>query len=1015
MSTAYHPETDGQSEKTIRTLKDMLRAYVIDFGKGWKRHFPLVEFFYNNNYHASIKAASFEALYGRKRKPLEFQIGDRVMLKVSPQKGVIQFGKRGKLNLWYIGPFKILKRVGLVAYKLELPEELRIPGLKRKIYHNVVPSDWSASLKELDLAGFEVGPSLKSYEQQRECLVEQIATDYESWSQRIRLYCRGKENGVYILQSIDQDPFQLGVTRDTLGTTPEGGFLGPERARTYDDLNDNEKKRFDADVRATNIVLQGLPKDIYKLINHNIEAKAIWDNVKMLLAGSELTKEDRESQLYDEFERFKDALDGQIVVPNVQGRQNQNQWNFARGNGVAVLEGFDSERMNKSFPADECDAFDSDVDDEPTAQSIFMANLSSAGPTNLQASSSDASILSEVVQIVLWVYYIEGLGHNLFSVGQFCDLDLEVTFRKHTCFVWDLDGVDLIKGSHVNDYSKFTWVKFLRSKDETPAFVINLLKQLQVSLNKTVRFVRTDNGTEFVNKDLTDFYESVVITHEKTIPRTPQQNVIVERRNRTLVEAAQTILIFSKAPLFLWVEAVATACYTQNRSLIHTLHNKTPYELVHDKKLDISFLRIFGALCYPTNDSEDLGKLKAKADIQDIGLMEVSSHATMKSRELDRFGRMGKISAHSRCAMIIALKWIYKVKLDEYGDVLKNKARLVAKGYRQEEGLILPTSFARSPDLKTIRIFLANAEPTTHEVYQLDVKNCHSYMASLKKKSMVEEHGTPGRGMTTLLKFLLVSRILTKENFDVNKVALLTLPWWTCEQNWMKDLSGSRVDDHIALDIKSKRQLKCTLKQLKRIMQVVKTLKNRTSGGCVSLGDKNYNGCINASVEHSTRFGHITHPIKQMNKFLPRNLLGALTTIINLCLTGKTSGFERPRAPVLQILWAHNQSRSYRYAEGCVEVIYSSIHYLPEDKRILANTLREEKALLCDLSEGKLVIRDSLHSKTQITPNQMIQAAEPQRLKSSGTMNLNQHQPSLRKENVKQAKETTLKQPTASK
>ncbi|GJR12269.1 hypothetical protein Tco_0794921 [Tanacetum coccineum] len=131
-------------------------------------------------------------------------------------------------------------------------------------------------------------------------------TDYESWSQQIRLFCKGKENGFYILQSIDHGPFELETTRDTLGTTPEGGvLLGPERPRTYDDLNDNDKKRFDADVRATNIVLQGLPKDIYKLINHNIEAKAIWDNVKMLLAGSELTKEDRESQLYDEFERFK--------------------------------------------------------------------------------------------------------------------------------------------------------------------------------------------------------------------------------------------------------------------------------------------------------------------------------------------------------------------------------------------------------------------------------------------------------------------------------------------------------------------------------------------------------------------------------------------------------------------------------------------------------------------------------------------------------------------------------------
>ncbi|GJR67747.1 retrovirus-related pol polyprotein from transposon TNT 1-94 [Tanacetum coccineum] len=167
----------------------------------------------------------------------------------------------------------------------------------------------------------------------------------------------------------------------------------------------------------------------------------------------------------------------------------------------------------------------------------------------------------------------------------------------------------------VDDYSRFTWVKFLRSKDETRAFVINLLKQLQVGFNKTVWFVRTDNGTEFVNKDLTGYYESVCITHEKTVLRTPRQNGVVERRNRTLVEAARTMLIFSKAPLFLWAEAMATACYTQNRSLIHTLHNKTPYELVHDKKPDLSFLRIFGALCYPTNNIEDLRKLKAKADI----------------------------------------------------------------------------------------------------------------------------------------------------------------------------------------------------------------------------------------------------------------------------------------------------------------------------------------------------------------------------------------------------------------
>nr|GEZ81729.1 putative reverse transcriptase domain, ribonuclease H-like domain, aspartic peptidase domain protein [Tanacetum cinerariifolium] len=191
MSTTYHPKTEGQSERTIQTLEDMLRAYVIDFGNGWERHLPLVEFSYNNSYHASIIAAPFEALYGRKcrspvcwaevrdaqltgpelihettekivqikqriqaarvrkksyadmrRKPLEFQVGDRDMLKVtlerscafwqagefetevSPWKGVIHYGKRGKLNSRYIGPFKVLAKVGTVAYRLKLPQQL---------------------------------------------------------------------------------------------------------------------------------------------------------------------------------------------------------------------------------------------------------------------------------------------------------------------------------------------------------------------------------------------------------------------------------------------------------------------------------------------------------------------------------------------------------------------------------------------------------------------------------------------------------------------------------------------------------------------------------------------------------------------------------------------------------------------------------------------------------------------------------------------------------------------------
>nr|GFB14163.1 retrovirus-related Pol polyprotein from transposon TNT 1-94 [Tanacetum cinerariifolium] len=113
---------------------------------------------------------------------------------------------------------------------------------------------------------------------------------------------------------------------------------------------------------------------------------------------------------------------------------------------------------------------------------------------------------------------------------------------------------------------------------------------------------------------MTEYYERIGIFHQKSVPRTLQQNGVVERRNRTLVEAARTMLIFSKASMFLWAEAVATACYTQNRSLIHTCHHKTPYDLVHNKKPDLTFFRVFGALCYPTNDSEDLGKLQPIAD-----------------------------------------------------------------------------------------------------------------------------------------------------------------------------------------------------------------------------------------------------------------------------------------------------------------------------------------------------------------------------------------------------------------
>nr|GEW03722.1 retrotransposon protein, putative, unclassified [Tanacetum cinerariifolium] len=374
--------------------------------------------------------------------------------------------------------------------------------------------------------------------------------------------------------------------------------------------------------------------------------------------------------------------------------------------------------------------------------------------------------------------------------------------------------------------------------------------------------------------------------------RLKRTNGVVERRNRTLVEAARTMLIFSKAPMFLWTEVVATACYTQNRSLIHTRHHKTSYELVHNKKPGLTFFRVFGALCYPTNDSKDLRKLQPTADtgifvgyapsrkgttpnfltpvqissglVPNTVLATPSAPPTNKELEIlfqpmfdeylepprakrpvppaqakpapvnsadtplsntidqnaptlsispsslalqshslhqgvaaepnsieertdapvnnppfvnvfaskpyseatssgdiilskvelknfksaitkdcwfqamqDEFYEFDRLQVwelvpQPDCVMIIALKWIYKVKLDEYGDVLKNKARLVAKGYRQEEEVVATACYTQNhslihthhhktpyelvhnkkPDLTFFRVFGALCYPT---------------------------------------------------------------------------------------------------------------------------------------------------------------------------------------------------------------------------------------------------------------------------------------------------------------
>nr|GFA83107.1 retrovirus-related Pol polyprotein from transposon TNT 1-94 [Tanacetum cinerariifolium] len=551
----------------------------------------------------------------------------------------------------------------------------------------------------------------------------------------------------------------------------------------------------------------------------------------------------------------------------------------------------------------------------PPREPIPKVNSTDKLVVTLVYSRKTKAANKKVVQIVLWyldsgcskhmtgdrsqlINFVQkflGLGHNLFYIGQFCDSDLEVAFRQHTCFIRNLDRVDLLIGSrgnnlytlslqdmmasspicllskasktkswlwhrrlsHLNfgainhltrqglvrglpklkfekdhlclacamgkstkkthkpksedtneeklyllhmelygpirgesvnrkkyilvimdDYSRFTWVKFLRSKDETLDFIIKFLKMIQVRLKVPVRHIQTDNRTKFVNQTLCDYYEEVGISHETSAARSPQQNRIVERRNRTLIEAARTMLIYAQAPLFLWAEAVATACFTQNRSIICLRHGKTPYELLHSKLPDLSFFHVFGALCYPTNDSENLAPevIPPIAEVippnyPDLTDSPSSTTVDQDAPSLSKTHTTTKIQSlvipqdvgDENLDMEVAHMGNYpllgvpipkeelneferlEVKLDELGGILKNKAHLVAHGYRQEEGIDFEESFAPVARLEAIQIFLAYAAHKNMVVYQMDVKT--AFLNDFSKGSadptlFIKRHGT---------------------------------------------------------------------------------------------------------------------------------------------------------------------------------------------------------------------------------------------------------------------------------
>nr|GEW90936.1 hypothetical protein [Tanacetum cinerariifolium] len=539
------------------------------------------------------------------------------------------------------------------------------------------------------------------------------------------------------------------------------------------------------------------------------------------------------------------------------------------------------------------------------------------------------------------VYFVEGLGHNLFSVGQFCDSNLEVAFRQHTCFIRNLDGVDLLTGSRGNNLYTLSLgdmmaqglvrglpkLKFKKDhlcsacemgkskkkshkpksedtnqeklyllhmdlcgpmrveSDETLDFIIKFLKMIQVRLKVPVRRFRTDNGTEFVNQTLREYYEQVGISHETSVARSSQQNGVVERRICTLIEAARTIenlgKLQPKAYIGIFIGYAPTKktfrIYNRRtRRIVKTIHAEfneltamaseqsssgpalnemtpatissglmpkpfysTPYVPPSRNDWILLFQPLFDELLTPppsvdppapdviapiadvippvqaestgstystTVDQDAPSPSKSQTppetqspvipqdveeDIHDIEVAHmgndplfgmpipkvasdqssstVSPHKFVqpdhqipqqnskwtKDHPLDNIIDQLSRSVSTRCSdsilldrieamqeelneferlevwelvprpdkvMVITLKWIYKVKLDKMGGILKNKARLVARGYRPEEEIDFEESFAHVLRLEATRIFLAYAAHKNMVIYQMDVK-----------------------------------------------------------------------------------------------------------------------------------------------------------------------------------------------------------------------------------------------------------------------------------------------------
>nr|GEX00570.1 retrovirus-related Pol polyprotein from transposon TNT 1-94 [Tanacetum cinerariifolium] len=421
-------------------------------------------------------------------------------------------------------------------------------------------------------------------------------------------------------------------------------------------------------------MIQGLPNDIYSLIDSNKTAKDLWDALARHMLGSGYGEQDWKAAVLYEYETFK-ATEGELlldtyirylqVIKDLKkcGYSKDNYinidalYNILKQNQGDVNDAMGSKKKNIVITSDPLALIAektkvSQSKEKVVVSSAFNRRKFYSKPTNnnLRTSSTSQSANKkqkfvkndnkkvekkddEKKQDMSRVkcYNCKKEGHFAKDYKKFKVKDYEYYKTKMLLAKKDKDeqvlldedqawmesSSDLDKEINANTVFMAQIEKVLFDSEASSSSADEkIYEKTQVNLQLQVQRVRTDNGTEFKNKTLAKFFDEVGITQQFSVARTPKQNGVVERRNRTLVEAARTMLTFGNLPSFLWAEAIATACFTQNRLIIHKRFDKTPYELINKRKPNIKFFRVFGCRCYVLNDYEDVGKLKAKGDIR---------------------------------------------------------------------------------------------------------------------------------------------------------------------------------------------------------------------------------------------------------------------------------------------------------------------------------------------------------------------------------------------------------------